>query len=86
MRNASLYFFLYEQHICSGVSTIERHMPWCVVYKENNMIFDNLKNVLTKMTIDDNNTDYGYGLFSLRLIGFTVFGATFNLVTCVGLP
>ena len=27
----------------------------------------------------------GYGLFSLRLIGFAMFGATFNLVTRVGL-
>ena len=28
----------------------------------------------------------GYGLFSLRLIGSAMFGATFNLVTRVGLP
>ena len=24
--------------------------------------------------------------FSLRLIGYVMFGATFNLITCVGLP
>ena len=29
---------------------------------------------------------YGYGLFSLRLIGSAMFGATFNLVTRVGMP
>ena len=28
----------------------------------------------------------GYGKFLLRLIGFAMFGATFNLVTSVGLP
>ena len=28
----------------------------------------------------------GYSLFSLRLIGSAMFGATFNLVTRVGLP
>ena len=28
----------------------------------------------------------GYGLFSLKLIGSTMFGATFNLVARVGLP
>ena len=27
---------------------------------------------------------YGYGLFSLRLIGSAMFGATFNLATRVG--
>ena len=29
---------------------------------------------------------HGYGLFSLRLIGAAMFGATFNLVTRIGLP
>ena len=28
----------------------------------------------------------GYGLFSLRLLGSAMLGATFNLVTRVGLP
>ena len=28
----------------------------------------------------------GYGLFSLRLIGSVIIGATFNLVAHVGLP
>ena len=30
--------------------------------------------------------DYGYGLFSLRLIWSAMFGAPFNLITCVALP
>ena len=29
---------------------------------------------------------YGYGDFLSRLIGYAIFGATFNLVTLVGLP
>ena len=29
---------------------------------------------------------FGYGQFSLRLLGFAMFGATFNLVTNVGVP
>ena len=28
----------------------------------------------------------GYGKFSLRLIGYAMFGTTFNLITRVGLP
>ena len=33
-----------------------------------------------------NNSYYGYGKFSLRLIGSAMFSATFNLVTSVGVP
>ena len=33
-----------------------------------------------------NGVVQGYCLFSLRLIGSAMFGATFNLVTRVGLP
>ena len=42
------------------------------------------EDVLQKMAPVDE--DYGYGKFSLILIGSVMFGATFNLVTRVGVP
>ena len=36
--------------------------------------------------VELNKMNYGYGKFSLRLIGSAMFGANFNIVTSVGVP
>ena len=64
----------------SRIICFKQFIYFSLSYK--NMVVDDVRGIFS----DSSNPFEGYGKFSLRLIGYAMFRATFNLVTRVEVP